>query len=425
MIALAALEAEDFLAPLLEEFVWKEQFGGRLPLVAVTMLAVAAGIWLLFGRQKEGFRVTAVYWLGCGVGTWLAMYLPVGQVLSTSALVIAMVSLLFAYLPYLHHRREQRRTWLTRPEVLTRRFAVAPGLTSSMTALSLLVLFFALCHVTSAASAVATLLMGVALLVVVDHGFRADAAFSGLALISLAPLSGLLAITGGESLRIATILNLALLVLGVWAFLWTWLAGVWQQQIVRGRPLTTAARLVGLAVHAGVMTLAFASLLLFKLAVWPQLRTVSELDDGPGRFAMLAAGGIVVAGVSLWIAVRRDSRTMGLLFLVNLLSLALAYVLRMPNVLYDVVAPYLPVWLIAAGLVVLLIALLARRRQWSGLAAPSALLATVVLPALLIASSVHLSSGFGLRIAMAILLASGAWALLRFAGSPAKAVRGR
>jgi len=406
---------ERLLEPFLQQVLWKDQITARISFVCLIMLLAAASIWLIWGRERHGFKVTAVYWLACGVVTLAVLYLPRDRVLPGAAIAIAAVTMVFAYLPYWRYKRRRNRVVPDQLEMLMIPFRPAPGLTTSTTALALLVFFINLCYVTSVSSVAAAAMMGIALLILVGHGFREESAFAGIILISEAIVCCVLVVCVGPGPVVpATVINLVIIILSILALFWIWLGAVWTQQIIDGQPLTTAARMVPLTVHAGMMMLGFASLLLFKLAIWPELPMVSGFDNGATRLVLLALAGLLVLGVNFWIAARRPSAILGLIFALNLFAVMLAYLVRWPWLKGYVIMPYLSIWVVGVGLVYLLLAVMFYRRNHPGLARPAGLAAELVCPALVIWAAGRQTGGLKPSdIAVAFALAGVAWFVLR------------
>jgi len=431
---MSVIEPERILQAFLEQFLWKYPILWRLPLVCILMLATAAAIWISVGSRAKSSKITALYWLTCGLGLWLTIYLPwavsgragmisspgasltdeasdyVYWILPGSATMISAVSLLFAAVPIWAHNRRRKQSWPDRLDDLLADYRPPAGMITSMTALSLLVFFLALCHITSIYSVFCGLMMGVALLLLVGYVFRPEAALAGVVLLSLSVVCAFLVVSVAGPRPVPTIVNLVVMALACLAFFWIWLGRVWRQQILPDGPLTTAARMVPLTVHAGVMMLGFGSLLLLKLSVWPRLRVVGALDNGLPRFALLAVAGLLLLLANFWIAAKLRSKLLGLLLIFNLGALTIGYLVRMPVFLYHVVRPYWPVWAVAASIGCLILAGIFRMRDHRCLAEPAAMSAMIFAPTVLLWSSSRQPSGFKLlALALALIVAFAAW----------------
>jgi len=319
------------------------------------MLAAAAIIWIFVGRNRRGYDRTAAYWLACGTGIWLCLYLPLPWVIQSAMLVIAGVSFLFAFVPVWQYHRRRSRAWPEHLEELGRPFKPPGGLITSVTSLSLLVFFLGLCYITSVQAARSCLLMGVSLLLLVQYDFRVEAALAGMVLVSLGIVSAFLDLTGAAGKPMPTILNLVIIPLAYLAFHWIWLGNLWRAQIIDGVPLTAAARLVHLTRHVGIILLSFATLLAVKLALWPLMPAASVLDNGTARFVLLGvAFGVLLAG-NVWIGRPLRGVSLEALAAMNFFGLAVAYLTRMPKFFHEVVQPNWH-WMILGYLLVVLAA---------------------------------------------------------------------
>ena len=427
--------AETLLQSFLDQYLLKDHILERIWLVSLVMMVVATLLWFLSGKTHPGYRTTAVYWLFCGIAMWMLVTLrpadlTSNQMLPASGLVISAVSLLFVGLPILVNHRQRNRAWPTRLDQLLVRYRPPSSLITSMTVLSLVVFFLAISHITSLTSLAAALMMGLALLLVVDKSFRLEAAFSGMIHISLALACTVLVLSGGSSRSIPTLMNIAIIVLGCLSFHWMWLGGVWQQQVLEGKPLTTAARMIPLTKHAGVMLLGFGSLLLLKLALWRKMPAVHDWDNSLDRLLLLGIAGLLILLVNYCVAVRLSSPILGYLLIFNLAAFNLAYLFRWPWFLNYAVWPYWPNWMTGAGAILLFFAWLARNRDYPFFAKPAALSAIAVcLTTLLLTLGLNLllpnvygPGDFGLASAICAVLVLAGWRIQNRSGTSVKHV---
>lgn len=422
---MSGIVPEQILQTLLDEVLLKSQTPNRVRLVGLVMFVIAAALWIVFGRKRHEYRVTAVYWLGCGIGLWLVFHLyqlgrlRLDQILPVSAAAISIVSLSFVALPVWRNRQRRNRAWPDRLEDLLIEYRPSSSLVTSMTGMALVVFFLALCQVTSLISAVSALMMGLALLIVVEHLFRLEAALAGLVHLSLAIVSGVLVVCvlfGVRTESIPTLMNIVVIVLALLAFLWIWLGLVWGQQILAGRPLTTAGRLVPLTVHVGTMLLGFASLVLLKITLWRKIPAVHGWDNDLVRLVLLGIAGVLVLASNFWIAKKFSSRTLGYLLIFNIVSIILAYALRWPWLFNWQIIPYWPLWLAGLSAVILALGWVFRSLSLKFLAEPSAAVAIALCITVLVLNGLAIvipgsrrPVGFELASVASVLLIVGGW----------------
>jgi hypothetical protein len=359
-IFLGLISPEEGIRYLLEQgMFWREQMTLRLMLVVWLMLVASAGTWIFLGRTRLGYRLASVYWLGCGVGIWLSLYLPVSWVLPSAVFVISSMSFIFTFFPIWRYKWRWFHAWPGNLEILVQPYRPSSGIISSMTALSLVVFFLCLCDLSHWLTAVSSILFGISLLAVVTYEYRSETGLAGLMLVSLGLVSGFLAITGAGDESAPTVVNLVLIPLSLLSLFWIWLGKVWEQQIIEGKPLATAAKLVPLTRHAGVMLLAFSTLLGVKLSLWPIMPAVSGYDNHAGRFVLMSVAFVLLMVCNIGIARRMKISIFGVLAAFNLFSVMMAVVTRVPEFFHRVFLPNLKTvaigYVIAAFLVVMIL----------------------------------------------------------------------
>ncbi|MFA5864993.1 MAG: hypothetical protein WC975_09940 [Phycisphaerae bacterium] len=331
---------ERILRHLLEQGVFREQLHDRLVIIGWVMLGVSALIWIFLGHHRKGYEITSLYWLACCVGVWGCLYLPIWRIIPSAMLVIGIISFLFAYLPMRRHRRLWKRAWPDHLENLVKSYQPPGGLTTSVTALSLMIFFLGLCYLTSAMTARSSFIMGVALFILVRSDFRLESALAGMVLITLAIISAFLDLFKVSGQSPPTILNMAIIPMAYMSFQWIWLGRVWQGQIIDGKPLTISARMVHLTRHVGVMMLGFSTLLAVKLALWPMMPVATEPDNSTQRFILMGLAYGILLGSNIWMWLRLQRFSLGVLAALNIFGAAMAVLTRFPGFFHRVFWPY-------------------------------------------------------------------------------------
>lgn len=353
---------EQLLRFILEQSLLREQLSSRLMMIVWVMLAASALIWIFVGRTHKGYQFSSIYWLCCGMGVWLSLYRPVEWVVPTVIFVLSLLSFVFAVVPIWVYKWRWLGAWPGRLENLNVTYRVPGGVITSLTAISLLVFFLGLCYLTSFVTAVGSFILGISLLAVFHYDYRLEAALAGMVMMTLSFVSFFLVLTGAHSHSSQTILNLALIPVAYMAFHWIWLGCVWQQQILNGKPLTTAARLVPLTKHVGIMMLGFATLLGIKQALWP-IMPVGSFDNAPSRLILIGVFSLVLLGSNIWVWKKMGLFSLGLLLAMNVFSVGMAFLTRFPGFFKQYFEPN---WRWAIGgyiLIVLLIGLAISSRQ--------------------------------------------------------------
>jgi hypothetical protein len=348
LAGLGLVSPEQVVRHILEQGVWREPRTWQLMLVVWLMLIASAGTWIFLGRTRAGYKVTSVYWLGCGLGIWLSLYLPPHYVLPSVVCMIAVLSFIFAFLPIWRYKWRWFHAWPDHLEILTYTYRPPSGLITSVTALSLVVFFLCLCNLCRWSSVASSLLLGTALLALVSQEYRSEAGLAGMVLISLGLVSGFLAITGAVAAPAPTVVNLVLIPLSVLSLFW----------------ISTAARLVPLTRHVGVMLLGFSTLLGIKLSLWPILPAVSGDDNHGSRFVLMGVAFLLLLACNIGIARIMKLSSLGVLTALNLFALIMAVVTRFPGFLKRVFLPHWPVMVVGYVVVALVVGiLLTWRRQ--------------------------------------------------------------
>ena len=136
-------------------------------------------------------------------------------------------------------------------------------------------------------------------------GYLADAAM-GLVSLSLCA-----AVVSAAPLRETLLASLYPVVFGAMmvgfamtASIWTWLSGVWHQQLDNGKAWTTTGRLLPYAKRFAFFNIALGLLVGSLLAVWPRIPGIAATDD---TFAAVTSGlgaNLFLLLVALWSARR-------------------------------------------------------------------------------------------------------------------------
>jgi hypothetical protein len=233
---------------------------------------------------------------------------------------------------------------------------------------------------------------GLICLFMIYRRWSGNTAGLGVALVTLAAvaLACLVAIaivpfdrSADYARRIPILDNAILLALAVAIALWSWLTGFWDQQLLDGRPWTTAGRMIPFARRAAFLISALATLVAFRMALWPR-QVLANINDGsPWRLAAGLAAVLLLA----WITgrkARRENSTGDATFSVAFLIAALVF-------LFVRIAPadrrewgwliqYETVVLSFACLPILVAAELLDKTKWRSFSAPLWLLALFIIP---------------------------------------------
>lgn len=382
-----SIDPEHILQVFLEGTASHKQAALNLGIVSVIMFFVAAWLWVFFARRATGFRITSLFWMTCAVTVRMSLFLPIEFVLPAAQAALAVGSLLFVMVPVILARRRYLRAWPDHLDWLAQKPPLAPALGSSIIVVAIVVLFIGLCYLPRWFTCITVGIQAGALLGVAHLRYSPEAALAGMVMVSLAVISALLAITVGTDGTVPWILNVALFGIAALAFFWVWLGKVWRQQIIEGQYLTTAARMVVVTGHVGVMLLGVATLVSIKLTLWPLMPRVADWDftiarmvAGPLAVAMLA----VVAG---WIAQQTNRINLGYLTLLNVACLVGLVVVRVPGLLYHRFVPHWPVWIMGWCIIMAMVSLIRPNASVAPVAKAAKIIAVVFCPAMLLTAA--------------------------------------
>lgn len=314
------------------------------------LVSIALGLFNLlvvllqtgFPSKKASLEIhTTVYWLVLGSSELALLYtfykqkrlLPL-QVALISILSISLISLAASYIPYFISTSRYKNSIRTnRLERLLEKYSPSESFLGSLTLVGILLFSLSLYYIGYFTSAISSFLMGSAILINVNHRYRADSAFLGLVLLSLGLTSAgvFCSFRFFVNYSVVSALNLIMLFLAVSSLLWIWLGRIWQGQFVDGKPITTTARLAPLTRHLGVMLLGFSCLAGLKISFWPIVPSVSSWDNSPERLWLVGISyGTLI--ISTYIIARLlKSYLLMILFVINIFCGIIAFVVRFPK----------------------------------------------------------------------------------------------
>ncbi len=301
----------------------------------------------------------------------------------------------------LRHRARRRRAWPDALDALLTPYARWPGYiqVEAVIATAILLLgVYQLVRPDSAAwqpmfiNCIACAATGAACLFATYRRWSGNTTGLGIALVTLAVvvfasmiatwLAGLTAST--EYVQRIPILDSAMLCgLLVMVPLWSWLAGVWDQQLLDGQPWTTTGRMIPHARRAAFLLSALAALIAFRMALWPRLVAAPIEDGSTARWSLSAAMILGLAMVVAMRARRRDSiadATLSVCFLVAMLLFAYVHAPAWARQAWGWIIQYETVVLSAASVAVILAAEGLHSTRWRSFSTPLWMLALLVLP---------------------------------------------
>lgn len=177
------------------------------------------------------------------------------------------------------------------------------------------------------------LIAGASILMMTHHAFSAATADVGLALITLGIVSFFAAAAPGTAPTAAEayplVFNAMMAGFGLACWLWTWLANVWEQQLLDGIAWTTAGRMIPFARQFSFLAGCLALLQAGLMALWPRFPAVAAADDSLGRFAAGVGTHLGLALVFCWCARHGRRAAFHVLALWTVLSLLLFMAARM------------------------------------------------------------------------------------------------
>ena len=293
-----------------------------------TILALTTAAVLCLVASGQRALLACLFWLLAMSITWWLLLSPDFRTSQTigheragsSVYIIAALSLLFWGTVLVTRAVDRRLRWrwaLTDPDRLKQEELDWPGLNRSGAAVLLALIILCAFHLAvpvtlSGWSAGGTmLLVGFSCLVAAIGGFlRISVSYSrGLAetataLATLAIACFAVATLPATSEPLAKwyprVFAAMIVGLSSAAFIWSWVYGVWQQQLDDGKPWTPAGRMIPVVARFGFYSAAMGLVVALLLALWPRLRGIPTMDDS--LMAMLA--GIAVNLFLILVTVR-------------------------------------------------------------------------------------------------------------------------
>jgi len=312
----------------------------RIALLDVAAVATATGVGIRLKRQPA--LLTLLFWLGILGSVWLGLlvepvplsrrpglwHASVDMLEWPLAIIVcaAAVLLLFVWVQQAADSTARRRAW---PDALHELLAPAPvwpGFTTSAALVAAAVLVVGCLMVTRVWTLPAAAMAAAAMFLLVHRSWNENLAETAMALTTLAAVSASFIGVHRPDRSPNTypvLFHRALLGLAVMTWFWPWLAAVWRQQLDRGRPWTTAGRMIPAMRRVGFVVAAIAVLVALTLATWPQRIDVTDLDRSPERW-FHGLLGITLVFLALVSAAMRSGRpTLGWLSLFALGAIAL------------------------------------------------------------------------------------------------------
>ncbi len=212
-------------------------------------------------------------------------------------------------------------------------------------------------------------------------------ALSSLGLVALACLIATLLVPQDSrteyARRISILDNAVLFALAVAVAYWSWLTGFWEQQLLNGRPWTTAGRMIPFADRAAFLLSALAVLVAFRMALWPRQVLVVVEDNTPGRMVVGLVAILLLSGITGRKAKRCDSSaeaTLAVAFLIAAMAFVFVRIQPSQRQQWGWLIQYEAVVLSAACLPILVVAEALYRTRWRSFSGPLWLLALFIIP---------------------------------------------
>jgi len=312
----------------------------RIALLDVAAVAAATGVGIRLKRQPA--LLTLLFWLGILGCVWVGLLVepvplsrPPGlwhasvDVLEWPLAIIvcaAAVLLLFVWAQQAADATARRRAW---PDALHELLAPAPvwpGFATSAALVASAVLVVGCLMVTRVWTLPAATMAAAAMFLLVHRSWNENLAETAMALTTLAAVSASFIGVHRPDRSPNTypvLFHRALLGLAVMTWFWPWLAAVWRQQLDRGRPWTTAGRMIPAMQRVGFLVATIAVLVALTLATWPQRIDVTDLDRSPERWFHGLLGITLVFLALVSAAIRSGRPTLGWLSIFALGAIAM------------------------------------------------------------------------------------------------------
>lgn len=241
----------------------------------------------------------------------------------------------------------------------------------------------------SLANALASLAAGACCLFMTHRRWSGNTAGLGMSLMTLAVVALAAAAAtpfypAGASVeyadRLPALFTAVLLALGLMAGLWNWLSRFWDQQLLDGRPWTTAGRMIPYAQRTGFLLTALAVLVAFQMTLWPNLVATTG-DNSTPRILCGALTLALLAALATREGRRRDSAPTATLAVAFVIAAIIFVFIRLPaSTLRGRLIQYDTVVLAALALPILIAAESLRKTRWRAFSVPLWFLALLILP---------------------------------------------
>lgn len=384
--------AWNFVALLIAAALWR--FSGHHPqqpailLILVAMLAVWTGLMLPSGSGSSA----VVFGQGLELPRWWTWTMHV-------EVALALILVLAAWTQEWRYRARRRGAWPENLDDLLRPYSRWPAYIQAEAVMAAAVLILGVYHIVrpvptdwqvGAINLVVTASAGLTCLFVSYRRWSGNTAGLGISLLTLAfsvlacmaarLFSDAMA-TGEYAVRVPLLDNAVLYGLALMIALWSWLAKVWEQQLLNGIAWTTTGRMIPHALRASFLLSAIAALVAFHMALWPEFVTSNAPDDSLSRLIAGVPAMVLLAFGAAKRARRFDSSADATLCMAFVLALLCFVTLRLP-------ASAARGWLVQYEAIVLAVLcipllLLAERFQktvWRSFTMPLWLLALFILP---------------------------------------------
>jgi hypothetical protein len=311
---------------------------------------------------------------------------------------LSLIMLIATIMQDLRYRRRRASAWPNRLDDLIAPYSRWPAYIQTEAILAGIVLVAGVHQIVrsgppswplQAVSALAALSAGITCLYVTYRRWSANTAGLGLALLTLAAANCACAFVEGwmvpgrveYAVRIPILFNAVLVALWIMIALWRWLAGFWRQQLLDGKPWTTAGRMIPCNQRTAFLLSALAVLIAYRMALWPQSSPTGHEDTSAARM-IAGVVTILLLGLQQTRSGRRDRSIAAATFAVALGGAAMLFAfLRMPaSPLRGWILQYDPVVYSAIALPILVIAEVVPKSRWVAFATPLWVVALLILP---------------------------------------------
>lgn len=364
----------------------------------VDLALIATALILAWQRSRTHDLLTSLLWLLVLAAAWIALFQepafgidPEGRVLAGQwvgvfILLLAAIAGAFVVGTGWAYRLRRQRAWPDALYLLSQPPLDWPGFRYSVGILAALILLLGCSQLLLPWTGPAAILAGGAVLTLTHRRWNENLADVGIALITLGVVALVMMCfpqlpAWWTADAWAEVVNRILLGLAIMAGLWYWLGAFWRQQLDDGEPWTTTGRLIRTVRRVGYFVGAAGVLVSYHLAFWPVF-PYGNTDADAWRWGWgLAANGLLIM-VLLLASRKTEKSTLGWLALFAVAGTIMFSVVRMPHGLPGRMwALYWPtVMVVAAAILVILAALLARTQNWQALFEPTYLTGVAIMP---------------------------------------------